>query len=188
MSNQSRIQADPELPIPDSYWIRPGRLLAGEYPGGKKEAETIQRLDRFLQAGLTFFLDLTEAGEYNLAPYAPLLREQARACGKTVVYRRIPIQDMETPSPEEMMDILDLIDLALIAHHNVYIHCFGGIGRTGTVVGCYLVWHGLSGEAALRRLAELRRTTPKRGQPSPYTEAQRQMVRRFTRPAIVVPI
>lgn len=34
---------------------------------------------------------------------------------------------------------------ALAAGQTVYVHCYGGIGRTGTVVGCWLVRHGLSG-------------------------------------------
>jgi hypothetical protein len=45
------------------------------------------------------------------------------------------------------------------------------------VVGCYLVRHGLSGEAALARIARLREGTPDGGRRSPETDAQRQMVR-----------
>jgi hypothetical protein len=28
-----------ERPIPDSYWVWPGRVLAGEYPGSKHDAD-----------------------------------------------------------------------------------------------------------------------------------------------------
>jgi hypothetical protein len=31
------------IPIPDSYWVMPGRLLAGEYPGHKDEAQALPR-------------------------------------------------------------------------------------------------------------------------------------------------
>ncbi|WP_374108489.1 hypothetical protein [Nostoc sp. XA010] len=31
------------------------------------------------------------------------------------------------------------IDRALNGQEKVYVHCWGGIGRTGIVVGCYLV-------------------------------------------------
>ncbi|MGH8322482.1 MAG: ADP-ribosylglycohydrolase family protein, partial [Steroidobacteraceae bacterium] len=37
----------------------------------------------------------------------------------------------------------------------VYVHCRAGIGRTGMVVGCFLVEHGLAGEAALEELNRL---------------------------------
>ena len=40
------------------------------------------------------------------------------------------------------MEILDKIDDDLAAGHNIYVHCWGGVGRTGTVVGCWLVRHG----------------------------------------------
>ena len=34
-----------------------------------------------------------------------------------------------------------------------YVHCWGGVGRTGIVAGCYLIEHGhYTGEAALAQL------------------------------------
>ena len=59
----------------------------------------------------------------------------------------------------------------------VYVHCAGGIGRTGTVVGCYLVRHGMQGEAALEEIMRLRHAMPNGGDLSPRREPQRQMVR-----------
>ncbi|MEZ4635374.1 MAG: hypothetical protein R2856_10465 [Caldilineaceae bacterium] len=58
------------LPTPDSYWVIPGRLLAGEYPGAKDKAEALHKLARYRDAGITLFFDLTEAGEHDLRPYA----------------------------------------------------------------------------------------------------------------------
>ena len=40
-----------------------------------------------------------------------------------------------------MLAVLDAIDIALCEGHGVYIHCWGGVGRTGTVVGCWLKRH-----------------------------------------------
>jgi hypothetical protein len=159
---------DSNHPIPDSYRVRPG-LLAGEYPGAPTDDQARAKLERLLAAGVDLFLDLTETGEYNLNPYAPLLPEG-------VEHRRIPIPDMGTPSTETMTHTLDTIDAALADGRGVYVHCFGGIGRTGTVVGCHLVRHGLAGEAALARVAELRWGTPDGYRRSPETHAQRRMV------------
>jgi protein tyrosine/serine phosphatase len=58
-----------------------------------------------------------------------------------------------------MSAILDCIDQALAGEHKLYLHCWAGIGRTGTTVGCYLVRHGLSGEQALGKLAEMYATS-----------------------------
>jgi protein-tyrosine phosphatase len=164
-------------PIPDSYWIRPGALLAGEYPGAKDEAEARRKLRRLLEAGITFFVDLTEKGEYGLNPYATLLLEEAgRFPNQRIEYRRLPIQDISTPEPELMEEILALIDGAIAARHKVYVHCYGGIGRTGTVVGCFLVRQGTSGDEALAEIARLRTGIPNGWRQSPETPEQREMI------------
>jgi protein-tyrosine phosphatase len=75
-----------------------------------------------------------------------------------------------------MKAILDHIDRAITYEKMVYVHCWGGIGRTGTVVGCYLVRHGLSGPEALERLQILRRETAKWWRSSPETDEQRAMI------------
>ena len=59
-----------------------------------------------------------------------------------------------------LVQILDDLDQALADGHRVYLHCFGGIGRTGTVVGCYLVRHGMTGNEVLEQIAAWRRGTP----------------------------
>lgn len=64
-------------PIPDSYWVIPDRLLAGEYPCAFREADARQKLEALLDTGVRSFVDLTETGEYNLRAYEPLVRELA---------------------------------------------------------------------------------------------------------------
>ena len=118
-------------PIPDSYWVSPGKLMAGEYPGSRFENGARHKLRQLLSAKATFFLDLTEEGEHGLKPYVPLLREEADALGRSVEHRRMRIPDMHTPTVDEMKRILKAIDAALEAGHIVYVHCYGGIGRTG---------------------------------------------------------
>ena len=163
-------------PIPNSYWVRPGQLLAGEYPMDWDNYMSRQKLRHLLQAGVTFFLDLTQAGEYGLQPYTPLLVEEAAALRREVKHQRMPIRDRGTPTQEEMVHILDTIDAVLEQGETAYVHCYGGIGRTGTVIGCYLVRHGMSGEEALAEIAHLRQVTPVDWVTSPETRAQRQMV------------
>jgi hypothetical protein len=165
-----------ERPIPDSYWVRPGRLLAGEYPGMPETEAARYKLGQFLAAGVNTFLDLTEVGEHGLKPYAHLLQEEAVKLGRNVEHRRMPIPDMGTPGVTTMVRIIDAIESAQAAGQIVYVHCFGGLGRTGTVVGCYLVRQGLSGANALLEIARLRQGTPDGWKHSPETPAQRQMV------------
>jgi hypothetical protein len=142
------------LPHENCYWVQPGRLLAGEYPSGPSEEMALQKLDRLLDHGIDCFIDLTHPGE--LLPYEPVLRELATARGLPVDYLRIPIRDFGVPDePSQMVAILDALDAALAAGRRPYVHCWGGVGRTGTVVGCHVARHGFPGDAALARLAEL---------------------------------
>jgi hypothetical protein len=141
-------------PWPNTYWVEPGILLAGEYPGDQDEWYAEEKLGRLLDVGVRTFIDLTAADE--LIGYDTLLHELAARRGVEVRYERRSICDMSVPAePAVMVRILDLIDEARSAGRTTFVHCWGGIGRTGTVVGCHLVRRGLSGEDALVRVAEL---------------------------------
>ena len=139
-------------PNPNSYWVVKDRFLAGEYPSGNTAGEARHKIKAFLDAGITSFIDLTLPQE--MFPYASLLK------GAGVEYRRFPILDATVPTePRQMTEILDAIDAALEAERKVYVHCQGGVGRTGTVVACWLQRHGRSPGEALRELRGYWRTT-----------------------------
>lgn len=167
-------------PIPDSYWLIEGQLLAGEYPGHADPDEARAKLGRLLDAGIRSFVDLTERSD-PLVPYEPLLQEVAAARGIDVRYRRLPIRDMSIPTEERMTEILEAIESEMAAGRPVYFHCWGGIGRTGTVAGCWFVGQGSGCDEALERIRQLRRPTPGGWQDSPQTDAQRDFVRRWRR-------
>jgi protein-tyrosine phosphatase len=150
-------------PLPESYWVRPGRLLAGPYPGSYRAEHTRPRLEALRDAGVTVCVDLTETGE--MPPYASLLPE-----GMT--HRRLPIPDMDVPIRAHMIAVLDTLDEVIAQGGTAYIHCFAGRGRTGTVVGCYLARHGVAGQAALDAIVRLRGGRRN----SPETFAQTQLV------------
>jgi protein-tyrosine phosphatase len=152
--------------------VEAGRLCAGEYPYAGEPRAGIAKLERIRAAGIDAFVDLTEEGEYGLAPYAHHLE----GCE----YRRLSIPDFGVPSTDRMREILDAIDDALSRGRTVYLHCFGGIGRTGTTVGCHLVRRGATGEEALASIAEWRRGTPDAGRDSPETVEQRRFVERWS--------
>ncbi len=63
------------------------------------------------------------------------------------------------------------------AHGAVYVHCWGGIGRTATVVGCLLVDDGLDAEAALECIAARRAGSRKAHRSAPETDTQRDLLR-----------
>ena len=174
-----------DRPIPNSYWVVPGRFAAGEYPGDKDRNEATAKLRTLLSAGIDHFIDLTEPSE-GLEPYADIVEDEAAGLGIDVAYERHPIIDLSVPgSAEETAEILDAIDDALNEGSTVYLHCWGGVGRTGTVVGCWLVRHGRTGDQALRQLAEWWQGVAKvrRKPQSPETSEQFRYVREWTEPS-----
>ena len=162
-------------PFAKSYWVIPGKFLAGEYPGVSCfEDQTRTRVGRMLDAGIRVFIDLTEEGQ--LPPYESILSEQANWHDVEATYQRFPIPDYDIASHRTMTAILDTIDTALNQGKGVYVHCWGGIGRTGTVVGCYLVRQGMEGSAALQEIARLREGMPNAWMQSPESDLQFSMI------------
>jgi ADP-ribosylglycohydrolase len=165
------------LPLPNSYWVYPGRLLAGEYPGGATSEQTRLRLARLLEAGVDCFIDLTQPQE--LAAYRAELPAG-------VDYFRKPIPDHGLPGERaRMAEILECLRDALRAGRRVYLHCRAGIGRTGMVAGCLLAERGLGGEEALAELNRLWRQSARSTQwpVVPETPQQADYVRGWTRAA-----
>jgi protein-tyrosine phosphatase len=162
-------------PFPNSYWVLQDKFLAGPYPGSRFfDEEAREKLDKLLAAGITLFIDLTQPGE--LQPYEAILYSQAASRGINAIHLRFPIQDFNCPSSSEMQNILDTIDAALMEEKAIYLHCWGGIGRTGTVVGCYFVRHGKMGEKALELIVHLREDIVDAFRRSPESDEQCEMV------------
>ncbi len=168
----------PTMPFENAYWVEPGRFLAGEYPGGRNEEHARARIRRLLETGIDCVVDLTAPGE--LESYERWL---PGPYGRSpVVYLRKPIRDHGLPErPELTAEILDEIDAALAEGRRVYVHCRAGIGRTNLIVGCWLARRGFAGDAALRRLNELWRSSARsRSWPMvPETTAQSDYVRNW---------
>lgn len=168
----------PELPHKNCYWVVPGVLMAGEYPGARTRDGSRESMRRYLECGVRSFIDLTEVGE--LRPYLEELEHEAAGARKIVTHGRFPIRDMSIPSSREfMVSILDAIEETMQSHPITYVHCWGGVGRTGTVVGCYFSRHGLRGDKALDKLSDLWLDVEKRYRlpQSPETRQQRDYVR-----------
>ena len=174
---------DPTPPTPNSYWVIPGQLAAGEYPGAIDPRRAAAHLERLITVGIDQFIDLTEPAE--LVPYADIAQSVAASLGADIALERHPIPDLSVPrSSEDMASVLDAIDTAMAEGRMVYVHCWGGVGRTGTVVGCWLVRHGLTGDQALSQIAEWWKGVGKshRAPRSPETPEQREYVRTWHEP------
>ncbi len=150
-----------DRPIKYCYWVT-DQLLAGEYPRDLGEESSVAKIGALLAAGVEVFIDLTEGEDEwkyisgkKLLTYTELIGDAQHV--------RFGIPDTDIPkSPEFTREVLDAIDRHISEGRTVYVHCLGGVGRTGTIIGCWLARHnGYEGDAALQRLREFWKENPK---------------------------
>ena len=141
------IRTSPSTTAVLNHWRLPlGNVIAGEYPGSPDITFALAKLTELLALGVTTIIDLTEPSE-GLRDYGALLRTLPG--GRFVHHLRCPIPDVSSTDTATLHRILDHIDVALSGEGTVYVHCWGGIGRTGMVAGAFLVRRGLPPSGAL---------------------------------------
>ncbi len=156
----------------DIYWIpglRSGRLAIMPRPRAGDWID--DELTAWKTAGIDVVVSLLTHGEVLELS----LQEEPSICNRLgIEFISYPIPDMQVPAsiPATIALIKD-IDNRLKAGKAVAIHCRGGIGRSGLVASCVLVWSGETIENAFERISNAR------GLPVPETDEQRRWVKRL---------
>jgi protein tyrosine/serine phosphatase len=159
-----------KLPFDGSYWVLPGTLLAGSFPGGVDDETSDPLLTALLESGIRSVINLlTEEEELQhlegdplYRPYEDRLELLGEQRGVIVEIVRCAIDDGNTLTENEMELILDAIDAEIDGRNSpTLVHCSNGNARTGMVIGCYLARHGIAeGKDALARIQDLRKANP----------------------------
>ncbi len=170
-----------QKPFEGTYWLKPGRLLAGECPSGSSAQLTMARLTAMLDCGIRTFINLRDDIEFQNNPmsnYEEILGKTANEKSVEINYFHFAIPDMNIPSKESMINILDTIDEMITKAGPVYFHCWAGLGRTGTVAGCWLARHNRKqGREILAKLDQIRSNqNHKTFYDSPQSKEQQEMV------------
>jgi len=177
-----KVDLNNKVPFDQAYWVVPDRLMAGYYPGSVHNQDAHPKLSALLGCGIRHLISLMRDDEIiwygkPVVPYEAQVRSISRTLDGEVTFDRMPIKDMSIPTRIEMARILDRIDHNIRNDKPVYLHCLGGVGRTGTVVGCYLARHGYaSGQKILQMIQHLRQNTATQDRSSPETFAQIDLV------------
>lgn len=136
-----------DRPLPNTYWVIPGRVLAGEHPTGADRAESRIRLARLHEAGIDSFIDLTEKGE--MPAYRHLLPSGTEYVRSAIADTRVPNNVAQT------RQVLARMQKSLDSGRGIYVHCRAGIGRTGLIIGCFLADQQPNGASAIETLNRL---------------------------------
>jgi atypical dual specificity phosphatase len=136
-------------------WFEDGRVAACRYPRSE------QKLRELAERGVQLVVNL-----HPRAHAAGLLEQLG------LVELHLPVADFTPPSAEQLEAGVEAMREAVDAGEGVAVHCGGGLGRTGTLMACYLVARGASAEEAI---AQVRRMRPG----SIETPAQEAAVRAF---------
>jgi hypothetical protein len=148
-------------PFSRTWWIKEGQILGGRYPGVPEPEEGRQMLTALIDARFTLMVNLQPEDELGLGgrpfpDYAATIKELAAERGAEAEMCRFPIPDVSIPKPALMRKILDRIDAEIAQSGKVYVHCWGGHGRTATVGGCWMVRQGMTAEKVLQQITKNR--------------------------------
>jgi len=130
--------------IKNFSFVLPGQLAGSGFPLGQgdDEAGLVQRLR---ELGIGAVVTLTE----DELPAAPL-----QAAG--IEYLHLPIADFHPPTIEQISQFVEFAHARIMAGTAVLAHCYAGIGRTGTLIACYLVARGQDPREAIATLRQAR--------------------------------
>ena len=121
--------------VPNFGWLIERRLAGVSYPRSEDAIALLQKL------GILALLSLSEESLSE-----DLLRRYK------IQWKHLPVADFTAPTLEQVEQALTSIDGFLEDGLPVAVHCRAGLGRTGTILACYLVAQGSSATDAIRQV------------------------------------
>ena len=136
-------------------------LLKGEIAGMARPISVVSDFEFLRENGIDVIVTLSEW------PLHKILLEEFG-----FVNKHIPIADLTPPTQEQIEEFIFFVNEAVSSGRKVVVHCDAGIGRTGTMLACYLVNKGFS---AMDAIIEVRKKRPG----SVETAAQEETVLKY---------
>lgn len=168
-------------PIEYSYQVS-RNVFAGEHPLFDIYKNSIKgNIPTLLKFGITVFLDLTQS--YEVPEYASFLPSKVQRIP-------FPIRNCDVPSSiESVIGLFRRLEQLLHEqpHAKLYIHCHGGVGRTGTIVVCYYIYfEHLSFDKALDKMRRQYAQSPRsKFMNAPENKRQIEYVKEFAEYSLI---
>jgi len=115
------------------HWILEGKVAGMELPGSIDPL--IDDLMFLMKQDIDTIVTLTEE---------PHPRDSHLARRFTWIH--FPIDDFSIPNVADAYELIRQVHARVTAGHRAVFHCYAGIGRTGTMLACYMVFS--TGQAA----------------------------------------
>ena len=200
-------------PTDESNWVIPGRLMVGAYPASLDQALHERQISSILGLGIRTFVCLqreydgaaTEEQWRTGQRIRPYIRDAAAMLGRSaggngtangnngngngnskreeVKFLHCPIVDCDTTADEIIVELATNLLRRLDVGEMIYLHCWGGHGRAGTVASLLVgLLYGMNGAESMEYIQALHDTRRfPLDTPSPQTQKQRDQVSRILR-------
>ena len=124
---------------PDNFsWLLKGKLAGSAIPTSKDEVKWME------DEGVKSIVTIREE---------PLDEDWV----KNMNYLHVHSNDMGVPDFSDLVFSVDFIHSRITNNEPVMVHCLAGLGRTGTILACYLIkYEKMSAEDAIEHVREKR--------------------------------